>query len=184
MIGQPTHYTASLDERGQPMAGTLESLAGDVGGELPAGWDDRFWQWQPAGDPAGAWVPLLDAAKAAKWAAVKDARARAMSGGVRTTLADGTAVTLDSDEVSAGRLMRAAVMLRRAGRAGTIDWKMADNRLAALNGDQAELLLGVIADYHDEVMTVAETIRAAIDAATTLAELAAIEIDFNEEGNS
>lgn len=54
-----THYSKTFDDTGRPLAISLIGEGDDrAAGQLPEGWDDLFWDWQPRFDPEGAWVHL------------------------------------------------------------------------------------------------------------------------------
>ena len=143
--GPPTHYSRSFDEHGQPGAGTLESLAEDVAGELPEGWTDLYWDWQPRGDPKGEWVYLAEKKAAADWTGTKAARAIEMDSGVTVKLSGGT-VTVDSDEATANMLAR------KAARGGGHEIILADNSIALLGEGDLRILADAVDDHRSEKM--------------------------------
>jgi len=178
LIGPPTHYSAQLDERGQPMAGTLDSLGDDVGGALPDGWDDQFWQWQPAGDPAGAWVQQVDKRRAALWAEVKRERASAMIAGLVVLLPDGSAVEIDSDEASANLISRAAHRLSRAAPRDTFPLTLADDTVREMTRAEMAAIDDALTDHHSAIHARSQQVRAALFSpdAANLADLAKIDL--------
>lgn len=167
VLGRPTHYTRQFDSDGRPMAVSWAARGSnsDVGGKLPAGWCDQFWDWQPRFDEAGAWVELHDKRRDAQWAQAKRDRAAAMDAGVEVTLPGGDVVTIQTDEASAAAIERAASRLARAEDGATIAWALADNSLRPLTRADAEALADAITDHRAAIHAESQAVRAALFAA-------------------
>jgi hypothetical protein len=128
-------------------------------------WDANTRRWQP--------VPTLAALQLAKWQEVKRQRSAAEFGGVQW---DGS--TFDSDETSQRRIggaVQLATLALAAQQEFSIAWTLADNTVRVLSGADmiaVGLALGAhVAAQHQR----ARVLRAAIDAATSADELAAIQ---------
>jgi len=115
----------------------------------------------------------LDQAKTDQWSKVKAARDAAEFGGFAW---DGS--TFDSDVVSQSRIQGASQLATLAALASepfSVDWTLADNTVRTLSGADM-LAAGQAMGVH--IMTVHETgrtLRAAIEAATTIAEVESID---------
>lgn len=143
-------------------------------------WDGTAMQPKPASPGAGyewdtttkAWVGNLAAAQAAKWEEMKAARAAAEYGGFTYNT-----YTLDSDAGSTQRILGTVTMARIAQAAGQpfqTDWTLADNSVASFTGDEF-IALGVALGQHVQaIYAQARARRVAINAATTVEEVAAI----------
>lgn len=107
--------------------------------------------------------------KAEKWAVIKAARDAAEFGGFTW---DGS--TFDSDLISQSRIQGATQLAGLAPMTFSLDWTLADNSVRTLNALQmiavGEALGGHVATQH----AIGRGLRAAIEAATTPAEVDAV----------
>lgn len=94
----------------------------------------------------------------------------------------GTTYQFDSNPISSQRISLAALAARDAIASGTdgsfnIDWTTKDNQSVALNASQLAKMPTALATYAAVLHSIANTRKAAIDAATTVAEVLAITWD-------
>lgn len=177
LIGPPTHYTSQFDDRGQPMAITWASRGSndDVGGKLPDGWDDQFWQWEPSGDPKGAWVQQVDKRRADLWAEIKRERAAIETAGVTVEIG-GRAMRFQTDRASIEALRDRMLRMRLPDAPETTLWTLADDSREALTLAEMEQAFAAAVDHADAVHGWSQDVRAALHSAdvTTLDALNAI----------
>jgi hypothetical protein len=128
----------------------------------PAAWDMATKTWVDARP--------LPALKAAKWRAIKAARDAAEFG---TFACDGN--TFDSDLASQSRIQGAVQLAKLLGPAFTIDWTLADNSVVTLDAAEMQAVGLALAQHVQTVHAAGRTLRAQIEAATTKADLDAIE---------
>jgi hypothetical protein len=125
------------------------------------------WDWTTK-----AWASDLPAAKAAKWEEIKAARTRAEYGGFVFN-----SVPYDSDETSTQRIIGAVSMAQIAlanAQPFSIDWTLADNTVTTLDAI-GMISVGVALGQHvAAIHAQARTLRADIEAATTLEEIDAV----------
>jgi len=114
-------------------------------------------------------LDTLDGAKVRKWAAIKTKREEVEFGGFVMG-----ASTFDSDTVSQGRITGAVVLAMLATQAGmpfSQDWTLADNTSIPLDAPGMMAVGAALGQHVGGTHAVARTLRAAIEAATTLEEL-------------
>lgn len=122
----------------------------------------------------------LDLARVRAWAAVKAERDKCAGGGCETALG-----RVDSDERSriliAGAVQMAQIALA-GGEAYSVDWVMADNQPVPHDAP-AMIALGLAVGQHIAACWErAQTLRAAIEAAETVEDLTAIDINSGWPG--
>lgn len=125
------------------------------------------WDW--AGK---CWVVNLPEAQASKWEEIKRARDGAEFGGFTH---DGRAY--DSDLASVQRISGAVSMAMIAAGAGepfSKDWTLADNSVVTLSGEEMISVGMALGSHVSDVHATARTLRAQIEAASTLEQVNAI----------
>lgn len=145
VTGPPTHYQSTFDDQGRPMV-FAPLLVGDsslIGGVLPKGWDDMFWDWRPRFDPKGQWVYLTAEAKQAEWKAAK-AEAETVAQEFQTPWGF---IQLDAASLAAIRARVQRLML--PGAPTSISWTMKDNSQAIISSEDFVELGIQIEDYLD-----------------------------------
>jgi hypothetical protein len=127
------------------------------------------WDWSTK-----AWVLTLDAAKGAKWAAVKAARdAREFGEFVWS------GHSFDGDIQAQRRLnlaVMAAQMALQTNAPWSIDWTLADNAVMTLSASDLVAVVEALGANIDAAHEDARAKRALIEAATTVADLDAISV--------
>lgn len=133
-------------------------------------------RWVIDADGAGliAYAPPLEERKRARWLEARDYRDLRASGGCATPSG-----RVDSDPESRGKISggsTAAIASKAAGIAFSVDWTMEDNRVVTLDAD-AMIAMGMAVVQHVALcQQIGTGIRDRIAAATTMAELDAIDI--------
>ena len=153
--GQPTHYTRAIGRSGKPYA--VEATAPDAWRPLPEGWDDRFWRWEPAGDPGGQWVMQADEKRADMWARVKAERAKAMAEPAETHIGP-----VNADAASADELARMVLRMGLPGAPEAVEWTLADNSRAWVSLADLQGMLAAVQDYRTGVHEASQLTRIAI----------------------
>lgn len=128
-------------------------------------WDWTTHQWVDA--------RTLSAAKETRWEAMKAARDAAEFGGFTWDGSD-----FDSGPMSQSRIQGAALMATLAAQAGqpfSIDWTLADNTVRTLSGADMIAAGQAMALHIEAQHETGRAVRAAIMAATTLAEVDAVQ---------
>lgn len=120
---------------------------------------------------AKQWVDprTLDQIKAAKWSALKAARDAAEFGGFTW---DGS--VFDSDLTSQSRIQGAVQLAGLAPASFGIDWTLADNSVRTLDAAQMTAVGEALGTHVLTQHTIGRGLRAALEAATTAAEVDAI----------
>jgi hypothetical protein len=166
--GQAMYTGAALDhlawyfQAGQPVAYTqAQSDAKRARPAYECRWDNAAMAWID--------VRTLDEAKADQWAAIKAAREAAEYGGFAW---DGS--MFDSDANSQSRIQGGVQLANTVGSTFSIDWTLADNTVRTLSA--ADMVnVGLALGQHVETQfSKARTLRAQIEAATTAAEVVAV----------
>lgn len=126
--------------------------------------------------PEGYWEAAdLEAARASRWAAVKALRNAHEYGGCETPLG-----AVDSDETAKLQISGAvqmAMLSIQFGEPFSIEWTMLDNSTVTHSAAQM-IALGVAVGQHVvSCRTAATALRTAINAATTIEEIEAIDIE-------
>ena len=125
-------------------------------------WNSLAMQWA---DPR-----TLADAKAEKWAAMKEVRATKLTG---TFTAGGKTYNCNREAIA---LAAIAAMLAKAALdlTWTKTWTLADNTSTTLTADQVLIVTRVCDDYINTLWATGRTLRAQINAATTIAAVDAI----------
>lgn len=166
---------AHIDAEGNVVALVFDLEAipeGDLLVALPEDYWSHCYRWDAGG---GAYVADIAAARAILWEKAKTKRFACEQGGCATPLG-----RMDSDPESQQKLNGAVTMALVAAQAGTafsIDWTMADNSTVTHDGPAIVAAGVAMGDHVAACHEVALTLRAAIDAAATFADLDAIDID-------
>lgn len=121
-----THYTPYFDDNGRPLAiEPNDENDPRIGGVLPVGWDDTFWDWQPRFDPNGSWIQLVDAKRDALWENVKREKEAALLNGFATSKG-----VLQVDRTSLESLRAKVARLQMPDALNSVIWTMMDNSAA------------------------------------------------------
>lgn len=128
---------------------------------------EHQWDWA-----THAWVDprSLDDLKAERWAVIKAARDTAEFGGFTW---DGS--VFDSDLTSQSRIQGAVQLAGLDPTGFSVVWTLADNTARTLNAAQMQQVGAALGVHVNTQHVKARTLRAEIDAATTAAEVAAVE---------
>jgi phage-related tail fiber protein len=120
----------------------------------------------------GAWVVPLDILKQRKWEDAKIYRDFRRSTGCATPKG-----RMDSDEESKVKLNGAVTMAQLVGDTFSVNWTMEDNSVVTHNKAEIDAAGLAVGQYDMQCHAVGQSLREQIDAATTAAELDAIDIE-------
>lgn len=143
-------------------------LAGKTVIDVP---DDFVWSGKTVDWPTLTIVVDIEGARAARWAEVKAKREAVQNGGCDTP-----AGRVQSDPDSRG-LINGAVTMAMIDPDFLLDFTLANNATVALDGPAMIAVGQAVGSFVATAHAVAVTKRAAIDAATTLAAVAEVDLE-------
>lgn len=169
-----THYTPYFDDAGKPIA--IEPMGENdprIGGVLPSGWDNTFWDWQPRNDLNGSWVQLVDLKRDALWKEAKDEKDNVLLNGYPTY--EGI---LQVDKTSLESLRARTARLQMPNAPNYTLWTMMDNSVATFTAEQFISIQSNIEDWLESLHAWSQELRVMIYDSTydTLEKLASIQI--------
>ena len=175
-----TNETGLIVSKITPAPGTDHLYEGFTEGEVPHGAthfrNGVFLTKPPAPSPdyewndeQFVWLLNLSTAKTSAKARITQARDADELNGL-----EAYGKTFDSDVDSQRRILVAANTAQVVGESFSIDWTCADNSVLTLGYEQMIGLPAIMAQVGDQLHQKARTLKAQIDAATTLAEIESV----------
>lgn len=135
--------------------------------EFPATWSNTTMSWVD--------TRTLEQTKADRWEVIKAARAAHIDAGLVTPYGQFQTAPLERQNITDAVLL--AQTLTAMGQPVAIDWTLADNTVVTLGLPEIVTVGLLLGQRVQEAHAHARTLRAAIDAATTVAEIEAITWD-------
>ncbi len=162
-FGPVAHAAARIPLAELPSA---SSLLDDIAAALTSA------GWLTGGTVSADLGDNLQSAKTRRWAAIKSRRTAEEYAGFMWN-----GWKFDSDPMSQSRVQGAVILAMQAAAAGedfSVTWTLFDNSTQALTGVQMLAVGGALAQHVMTLHATAQWLRAQIEAATTVAEVAAI----------